>query len=107
MDIDGIAHDILKDGLDDWVPIDRLIGYAQQRNPDGYHELVREVLTHLFNEGLTEAGRFGDNGYSPEGASRELLSIVIADCESLGWNPQGGGYWLSNTKEGDRVASAL
>lgn len=105
--IDEVCREILKEGLEDWVPIDRLIGYAQLKDPDGFPTLVREVLTYLFSEGLAEAGRFGDDGYAPEGSSLQLLDAVIADCEAQRWAPHGGGYWLSNTEAGDRAASAF
>lgn len=97
---------ILVEGLDDWVSVDSLIWEAKEAaGQSDFRSVFVEVLAAMFAREYVEAGRVGGpDGFVSEGASRETLDRVVAECESLDWRPRGGGYWLANTERGTRHA---
>jgi len=100
-----IAANVLRDGLDDWVPIDTLIWYAREASSkSGYSfkEVAVDVIDYLLTEGLAVAGDIGEDGFEEwTGSPTEVMQRVVAKCESLNWQPYGGACWLSNTKKGN------
>ncbi|MDG3009014.1 hypothetical protein G4X40_02490 [Rhodococcus sp. D2-41] len=105
--LETIVRSVLDEGVDDWVPIDSLIWEAREAAGDSdFRVLVADALRLMFAEGLVVAGHVGGpEGFLSEGSSDGTLAQVIADCASMNWNPQGGGYWLANTDKGDRYVA--
>ena len=108
-DATKVSIEILEEGVDDWVPTDRLIGRAKELHPSSgeqFKNLFKEVLNLLLTQDLVCVGDIGDEGFTPwDGSTSEIMERVISECESLNWAPFGGGCWLSNTPAGDlRVA---
>jgi hypothetical protein len=106
MEIDEIADEVLREGVDDWVPIDVLLWYAQQAShgsQDSFEKLVAMVLEFLLSNGLMLVGEIGDSGFeSWNDSPNEAVGRVIRECERVSWKPLGGLFWLSNTRKGTR-----
>jgi hypothetical protein len=104
-----IAADVLRDGLDDWVPIDTLIWYAREASPksdNSFKEVAIDVIGYLLSEGLAIAGDIGDDGFQEwAGSPADVTQRVVVKCESLNWQPYGGACWLSNTEKGRELVA--
>lgn len=108
-DVAAIAGEILEEGVDDWVPIDRLIGLAlEAAGEDHFKNLFKQAINCMLINQWLEAGTLEDEGFRPwVGSPEAIAERVIKECESFGWQPLGGGCWLSNTAAGDEYASTL
>lgn len=109
MSYHGVVRELLEEGLDDWVPVDRLLGLAEDVAPEGAEEVrdvAVELLRWLLAGGLTAVGDLGESGFEawPE-TGDELLAKAVRVLDGFGWSPQGGAYWLANTPKGDAAAS--
>lgn len=103
-DADLLTKEILVEGLDDWVPVDRLIGRARELRPSGEEckSLFRQALDLLLSQGFAVAGEVGDEGFVPwSGSVPQVMERVVSQCEELAWEPLGAGCWLANTRVGD------
>ncbi|WP_249997469.1 hypothetical protein [Actinoplanes sp. M2I2] len=110
MNTDSMANEILIEGLDDWVPVDTVIGAAHEAADEAgldFRALTVALLEQLILGGLMTAGDIGDTGFQswpdPEPA---MVRKVVAQVESFGWAPLGGACWLANTAIGDERARA-
>ncbi|MCX5205927.1 hypothetical protein OG897_31430 [Streptomyces sp. NBC_00237] len=105
-----ILLEILTDCLDDWIPVDRVIGYAEEAVEEygGQPPAVfRALLGTLLERALVTVGDIGDSGYEPwDGTASEVLERTVNACEELGWDPRLAGPWVASTPEGDRLAEA-
>ncbi|MFE9647270.1 hypothetical protein ACFYO0_24775 [Streptomyces sp. NPDC006365] len=103
-----ICREILEEGLDDWVPLDRLVGLARElseRRGVNHRDVSEKVLAHLLHSGLVTVGDLGESGFEAwtddaDGAVRRIMRAL----DDAGWEP-AGGCWLANTPVGDREAS--
>jgi len=109
MNEEEICHEILEEGLDDWVPVDRLVGLARELSEHrgvSHRGASEKVLAHLLHSGLVEVGDLGESGFEAwtddaDGAVRRVLQAL----DDVAWEPAGGVCWLANTPAGDREAS--
>lgn len=105
---ESAIQEILTEGLDDWVPIDRVIGEARDSASDEgvtLRDAAVGLVRALVDSGLMIPGNITEDGFEPwKGNCGQLTSQVIRQCDELGWEPLGAGCWLANTPEGDRAA---
>jgi hypothetical protein len=107
---DSIIHDILDEGLNDWVPVDRIIGgsraLAASEGSD-FRQIASAVIEKLIRGGLMVPGVIGSSGFEAwAGSTEELVERVMSECEGLSWAPFGAGCWMANTEKGDSAARA-
>lgn len=108
MGSEQIENEILEEGLDDWIPVDRVIGLARDeaeaRHGD-FKELTLKVLESLLLREEIKVGAIGDMGFEAwSGAVSELIERVVTELNSVDWQPYGGGCWICNTANGDERA---
>lgn len=105
---ESVIQEILVEGLDDWVPIDRVIGEARDSaSSEGVtlRDAAVGLVRALVDSGLMTPGDITEDGFEPwKGTHEQLTNQVIWQCDELGWEPLGAGCWLANTPEGDRAA---
>lgn len=106
--IESIIDDILAEGRDDWVPVDRVISAAREVVEDtgsDFKPVAAAVIERLVLGGLMVAGEIGDSGFEvwPK-TPVEMVDQVISKCEALHWEPLGAACWLSNTEAGDGIS---
>ena len=106
--IESMANEILAEGVDDWVPIDAVIGLARKISEGSggdFKSITIELIKYLILGGLMVAGDIGDDGFEGwDEPPSEMVRKVITQCESFDWNPLGAACWLSNTRAGDERA---
>jgi len=104
-EVKAVAMAILREGLNDWVPIDTLIWYAKDATrefPEAFKELTVKVLEYLLAEELIAVGDIGDSGFEAwHISSEQVIQRVTAACDAVNWQPLLGLFWLSNTEKGD------
>ncbi|MFF4805509.1 hypothetical protein ACFY1U_45215 [Streptomyces sp. NPDC001351] len=104
MSTEFIIGELLEEGLDDWAPIDRLIGLAQEtaeQAGSGFRVVSVEVLTELLSGGLMAVGDLGRSGFKAwSGSPEALVRRVVAMLDGFDWRPQGGACWLADTRQG-------
>ncbi|WP_042388408.1 hypothetical protein [Streptacidiphilus melanogenes] len=101
MSQEQIIEEILYEGLEDWVPIDTVIGWARETAPDEFKSLTTSVLEELLGNGWMLAGDIGDQGFEPrQGEWQATLQTLLQELEEMQWAPFGGGCWLANTEAG-------
>ncbi|KUO05179.1 hypothetical protein [Streptomyces caeruleatus] len=109
MDSEAIVRELLVEGLDDWVPVDRLVGLAREeseRSGTDFRSLAVRLLGDLVKDGLMDVGELGDTGFEPwTGDTDTVLARIVAALDQVDWRPAGGVCWLANTPEGDRTAT--
>lgn len=105
MNVRAMVHEILREGLDDWVPVDVLVHLSLQFSREAgvsQRVLFREVLQFILSNGLMTVGEIGESGYEAWDLRQdEVISEVLRRLDELNWNPQGGACWLANTQRGD------
>ncbi len=101
-----IARTLLREGEDDWWPIDVLIWHAREVSPesaDDFKSVAVAVLRFLLFEELATVGDIGESGFESWSTSLdETVEIVVSKCETVNWEPLGGLCWMSNTAKGNR-----
>jgi len=106
--INKIIREVLIEGLDDWVPVDRVIGMAREsRNCEGedYKSLTLKTIESLLKRGFVLVGEIGATGFEAwPGSVAEIMSKVANLLDSLEWMPQGAACWLVTTPLGDAQA---
>ncbi|SNY29456.1 hypothetical protein [Paractinoplanes atraurantiacus] len=110
MNTDGIVDELLVEGLDDWVPVDTVIGAAREAAEAAgveFQGLTVEVLERLIVGGLMVAGDIGDGFERWDDEPQAMVRKVVAQVESFGWAPLGGACWLANTPAGDDRARTV
>ncbi|GLY50590.1 hypothetical protein [Lentzea sp. NBRC 102530] len=102
------VRELLLDGVDDWVSLDRIIWAARQVSESSsadFGDEFRDLLDTLVRGGLVVPGELGDSGFERWGGEPgELIARVIEQAQEFGWAPQGAGCWFANTELGDRTA---
>ncbi|MGW5608875.1 hypothetical protein ACWEWI_22750 [Streptomyces sp. NPDC003753] len=108
MNTEYIIGELLEEGLDDWVPVDRLVGLAQEtveHSGRDFREVATETLTQLVSGGLMQVGDLGDSGFEAwSGTPDDIVRRVVSTLEGFDWRPQGGACWLANTAHGNSRA---
>ncbi|MEY9845240.1 hypothetical protein ABH940_002310 [Streptacidiphilus sp. BW17] len=105
-----IIKELVLEGLDDWVPVDRVLDLVRETLPasnDAFKKEVGAVIEELLSQEIMTVGDIGETGFEPwatTGADR--TTEVLRKLEAAQWLPQGGACWLANTPEGDRLATA-
>lgn len=103
--IESAIREILAEGVDDWVPVDRIIGLAREiavAEAGKFQSFAVRMIESLIGQGLMEVGEIGDSGFEQwNGDPGVLVARVIAICESFNWEPFGEACWLANTKKGN------
>ena len=110
-DVETIADEILAEGLDDWVPVDTVIGSAREaaaRAGSNFKRLAAATTGYLIEGGLMVAGDLGAEGFEPWPEPPAAMARRVTDqCESFDWEPLGAACWLANTAAGDDRARRL
>ena len=106
-----LAREILKAGLDDWVALAAVDGFARSLN-DGGEDERREwslaAIRELVLKGLAELGEVSDGGFFAwEDAVDDALDRVGDMWTKADRNHWGFAVWLSNTAKGDEVARRI
>ncbi|MGV4983306.1 hypothetical protein ACVB8X_01945 [Streptomyces sp. NRAIS4] len=108
MSTEYIIRELLEEGLDDWVPVDRLVGLAQEtveQSDRDFRDVATEALTQLVSGGLMEVGDLGESGFEAwNGTPDAIVKRVVSTLEEFDWLPQGGACWLANTPHGNSQA---
>ncbi|WP_329049127.1 hypothetical protein OG738_40880 [Amycolatopsis sp. NBC_01488] len=106
--IETALREVLFEGLDDWVPVDRVIGLAREMaatEAADFQDLAVRMIELLIGQGLMDAGDIGDAGFERwEGTPEEVVARVVAVCKSLRWEPFGEACWMTNTDKGNAQA---
>lgn len=106
---DSAVSEILIEGLDDWVPVDRVIGASRDiasAQHVSVHAVAASMISRLVEGGFMLPGDLGDEGFVAwEGSASGLAARVVMRAVEMEWQPLGGGGWLANTAAGDRVAA--
>jgi hypothetical protein len=109
--IESIGKEILKAGLDDWVPLAAVDGFIRQMGgvPDSEApDLAVEVIRRLATAGLIEIGQVSDGGFKRLDLPLEVvLKHLVEAWRTQDRNNWGFAFWLNNTPEGDRTAASL
>jgi len=104
-----IIRELIVEGRDDWIPIDRVIGSAREvasASKWPFEEVAAELIATLIGGNLMVPGELGEAGFVAwGGSSADLIDRVVQECQLINWAPSGGGCWLANTSEGDRLAA--
>jgi hypothetical protein len=99
---------VLLEGLDDWIPIDRVIDLSEDLSEltgDSIEIVLGDVLEFVLSRRLMMIGDKSRSGFeSWDQAGVGVVSRVIRRLEEVGWRPQGGLCWLANTKLGNQAA---
>jgi hypothetical protein len=105
--ISRLGLEVLKEGLDDWVPFAAVKGAARRLGAASEAEARRrtaDAVRELANQGLVEIGEVSQSGFSPwRGRLSELLAGLDADADA---DDVDFSYWLSNTALGDERAQS-
>ncbi|MFE4362211.1 MULTISPECIES: hypothetical protein [Kitasatospora] len=105
-----VFADVLIEGLDDWVPIDRLL-WAAKEGAAGrpWQAFFVELLHFLVGNGSIRIGELAEEGFEAwNGGTDEIVQLVVDDLERLDWDPRlGSRAWISNTGAGDELARSL
>ena len=106
-----LSAEVLREWLDDWVPLAAVCGWAGRlgARSDGEAERMSiATVGELVEQGLVVLGEVSDGGFTP---SREPLEQSLARLEGVGQveerDRRGFGCWLSNTRRGDARARRL
>src|SRR5436305_6985689 len=107
MSNESIIRDLLIEGVEDWVPIDTLIGLANESEKSeggNFKEIVASILDYLLKDDLMVAGEIGNSGFEAwAGDADSIARRIIARLDEVDWRPFGGVCWLANTSKGDNV----
>ena len=123
-DVTSLADEVLRAGLDDWVPLAALDGHARLLWPDADWSRRRgellDALRQLLDAGLVELGEVDAGRFRPwpAASTAELVDRVRATMSTPGAaQPTGQGavqhaewafaIWLSTTQRGDDAGYAL
>lgn len=110
MNEEEICREILEEGLDDWVPVDRMVGLARElseRCGVSHRDVTEKVLARLLHRGLVTVGDLGESGFEAwAGDADGVVRRVVQALDEVAWEPAGGVCWLANTSAGDREASS-
>lgn len=106
-----LSRRILSAGLDDWVPLTAVEGFARQLGSVSDGEVVAfglQAIRDLAEEGLVVLGAVSDEGFVewPEPID-ESLARVEAAWRTLDRNEWGFTCWLNNTSRGDERARSF
>jgi hypothetical protein len=107
---DDVAKEILRDGLDDWVPLEAIRGFARLAGVHSEPEIKRiivDALAVLLDEELITLGSVTKGeGFIPwdgtAAASVERVRTLLETTERNYWE---FAAWARNTDAGDRAAS--
>ncbi|ANP53182.1 hypothetical protein J2Z21_006879 [Streptomyces griseochromogenes] len=109
MDDHGVVRELVEKGVDDGVPVDRLLGPAglvARNGAEDFREVVIELPRRLTTDGLIAVGGPGENGFEawPETCD-ELPARAVGVLDGVGRNPRLGAYRPADTPKGDAAAS--
>jgi hypothetical protein len=110
MNIPETAREILAEGVDDWIPIDRAVYLAGDRASiagRSRDEIFKESMEFLLSNGLVTLGKIGESGYEPcNSGGGDIVRALITRLIEVDWRPQGALCWIANTALGDHVATS-
>lgn len=110
-DVEKVTTGILAEGLDDWIAVDTVLGYAREaaaRSGTDFEPLATATIDYLIEGGLMVAGDLGAEGFEPWPEPPAAMARRVTDqCESFDWEPLGAACWLANTAAGDDRARRL
>lgn len=103
-----LSREVLRAGLDDWVPLAAVAGLARQLGASNDAETIDislAAIRELVKQGLVVIGEVSDGGFFPwtEPLEDALTRMKIA-WRTLDRDQWGFICWLSNTPAGDAQA---
>jgi hypothetical protein len=105
-----LSDSILRAGLDDWVPLAAIEGWARQFGIDGDAELLNVSLAAiraLAEERLVLLGEVSDGGFFEWNEPLDRSLARVRRAWPLGTHERGFACWLKNTSLGDDRARAV
>ncbi|HEV7934116.1 MAG TPA: hypothetical protein VGP70_17635 [Actinomadura sp.] len=109
MNNEDIFQEILMEGLEDWVPVDRVIGLTRESKEsqgEDFKAATVEVIESLLGRELIVVGEIGETGFEAwTGDIGDIVAKVVAKLDRVNWAPFGGVCWLANTPRGDSEVS--
>ena len=109
--VSGISLEVLRAGLDDWVPLAAVEGIARRHGVgagDDLREVCVEAIRKLAEEGLVEIGEVSDGGFFEwEETLDEAVERINTLWENTGPNTWGFAVWISNTPVGAEIAARI
>jgi hypothetical protein len=106
--ISNLAMQVLRQGLDDWVPLAAVTGMVRKfgiSSNQAIREATAAIVKELTSEGFAVLGEVTPGGFVP---SREPASAIIERIASPQAPERGEAWdlnaWLSNTEKGDAAA---
>ncbi|HWU45833.1 MAG TPA: hypothetical protein VN133_03635 [Humibacter sp.] len=103
--ISKLELEVLRDGLDDWVPLLAIDGMGRQLTSNPREIVVAAVLNLVVNR-FVAIGIIESHQFAPWEGEYEQLETRLRDIyhhrEERGW---GFEFWLNNTPLGDERAN--
>jgi hypothetical protein len=109
--VSDVARNILRAGLDDWVPLAAVEGFARKLGNGTDQDILErsiEAIGELAERGFVEIGEVSDGGFFewPE-TLEESLNRISTIWETTDANTRGFAVWFSNTPTGDDESRLL
>lgn len=106
-----LSQRILSAGLDDWIPLAAVDGFARQLGSVSDGEVIASgvrAIRDLAEEGLVVLGSVSDNGFVEWAQPMdEAIARLEAAWRTLDRNEWGFACWLNNTSRGDERARSF
>ena len=106
--VSDLAMRVLREGLDDWVPLAAIVGMARQSGISSDEEVkaaTAAVLRELIDNGLASLGQVTSKGFIPSNEPRKTAIERVLSSKGLNtadtWEFNA---WLNNTENGDALA---
>ena len=106
-----LGEEILKAGIDDWVPLFAIEGLARLQGANSQaqaREAALKAIEELATACLVQIGEVSDGGFFEwEGSVEEALARARAIWETTDRDHWGFAVWIANTAAGDEAAMRL
>jgi hypothetical protein len=104
---DDAIVEILRAGLDDWIPVDEVLWVSTSGDrSEASKARVGRVLEQLFRGDLMVPGDLAGGFQDWPGGTGEWLARARSELDRFGWRPMGAGFWLRLTQAGEQRCAA-
>lgn len=106
-----LAGEILKAGIDDWVPLLAIEGLARLQGASSQaqaREAALGAVEELATAGLVQIGEVSNGGFFAwQGSVEDALAHARSIWEATDRDHWGFALWVANTAAGDEAARRL